>query len=211
MNRAFANNLLRQREALGLSAEDFALSINVPADEYAAWERGDAMPPLDVAGRIAGKCGVTIDELMQGEPYQPKLRFGGEDTETESEKAREWAAYEQAADRRYTKGRRIMLAIIITEVIALVLSIFFQNILVSIFSIVMLIFLWRGKAWARYVFAILHLIDGVIDLLLLPHVADEPLVLVFGILLTAYELAAGAFVCFSPAVEEFLSEQQQIY
>ena len=36
MNKAFANNLLRQREALGISAAEFACSIAVNPDEYAA-------------------------------------------------------------------------------------------------------------------------------------------------------------------------------
>ncbi|MBQ2709763.1 MAG: helix-turn-helix transcriptional regulator [Clostridia bacterium] len=211
MSRAFANNLLRQREALGLSAEDFALSINVPADEYAAWERGDAMPPLDVAGRIAGKCGVTIDELMQGEPYQPKLRFGGEDTETESEKAREWAAYEEAAERRYVRGRRIVKAIIIIEAIAMVPVVFVSNIFGTIFSILTLVFLWRGKTWARYVYAILSAIAALSNIARILLISGSALADVILLVLIAYQITTGILICFSRDVEEFLSEQQSIY
>jgi len=208
MSRAFANNLLRQREALGLSAEDFALSINVPADEYAAWERGDAMPPLDVAGRIAGKCGVTIDELMQGEPYQPKLRFGGEDTETASEKAREWAAYEQAADRRYVRGRRLVRTIIIIEAIAMFPGIFVNNIIGSVLCILMLVFLWRGKSWARYLYTGLSVLAALSNIARV-FIAAHPVMQIISLVLAAYQIAAAVLICTSPAVEEFLSEQQQ--
>ena len=210
MNRAFANNLLRQREALGLSAEDFALSINVPADEYAAWERGDAMPPLDVAGRIAGKCGVTIDELMQGEPYQPKLRFGGEDTETASEKAREWAAYEEAAERRYVRGRRLVRTIIIIEAIAMFPGIFVNNIIASVLCILMLVFLWRGKSWARYLYTGLSVLAALSNIARV-FIAAHPVMQIISLVLAAYQITAAVLICASPAVEEFLSEQQQIY
>ena len=210
MNRAFANNLLRQREALGLSAEDFALSINVPADEYAAWERGDAMPPLDVAGRIAGKCGVTIDELMQGEPYQPKLRFGGEDTETASEKAREWAAYEEAAERRYVRGRRLVRTIIIIEAIAMFPGIFVNNIIASVLCILMLVFLWRGKSWARYLYTGLSVLAALSNIARV-FIAAHPVMQIISLVLAAYQITAAVLICTSPAVEEFLSEQQQIY
>ncbi|MBE6611888.1 MAG: helix-turn-helix transcriptional regulator [Ruminococcaceae bacterium] len=205
-NRAFANNLLRQREALGLSQEDFALSIGVSAEEFAAWERGDAMPPLDVAGRIASKCGISLDELTESH-YQPKMRFGSEDGVSESEKQREWAEYEAAADRRYTIGRRIMLAVLITEIISLVISFFFQNILVSVFIIIMLVCLWRGQNWARYVFAGLCAFAGIMNFIRLPAAADFLPALIISIAIIAYQLIVAALVLWNPCVDEFLSEQ----
>ena len=164
-----------------------------------------------MAERIAQKCGVTVDELMHaGSAYQPKLNFGSEDGISESEKQREWAAYEEAADRRYVRGRRIMKAILITEIAALVLSLFTQSILASVLQIVVLVFLWRGKKWARYIFAGLCLFSGVVNLIALARL-DHPVVIAIAILITTYQLAAGALICWNPAVEEFLSEQDSIY
>ncbi|MFT3994217.1 MAG: XRE family transcriptional regulator [Dysgonomonas sp.] len=57
------------REALEMSAKDFALSCNIPLDEYLKYESGDKDLTISVLRNIASKYNVDVSVLMfDGEP-----------------------------------------------------------------------------------------------------------------------------------------------
>ena len=210
MNNRFANKLAKERDAHGLSAEALAGQLGVSADEYAAWERGEVMPPVDKAAELASILGTTVDEML-GSNYMPQMRMGAMDVETPSEKKREWAEYEAEIDRRCERGRKIMKAILIAEVIFLILSFFGRSLVASILNIVILVFLWRGKSWARYVYVGLSAFGIILDLLTTAQLTEIPILFVLSLVIIAYRVTACALLLANSSVEEFLSEQNTIY
>ena len=86
MNK-FGENIYTYRKKLGLSQEGFAELIeNYVNNEYTGrlkkvsysskaiskWERGDSFPPLDIVVLIAGKMGVSLEELFSEEIEEVK-------------------------------------------------------------------------------------------------------------------------------------------
>lgn len=68
MNIETANKLLQYRKASGLSQEDLAEKIGVSRQAVSKWERAEASPDTDNLILLARIYGVTLDELLMGDP-----------------------------------------------------------------------------------------------------------------------------------------------
>lgn len=73
-----AENIASTRRAAGLTQEDLAAKIGVSRQTVSDWERGDAVPDLFNAAKIAQALDVTVDSLINfdshgsGLPVPPK-------------------------------------------------------------------------------------------------------------------------------------------
>ena len=68
MNIETANKLLQYRKASGLSQEELAEKIGVSRQAVSKWERAEASPDTDNLILLAKIYGVTLDELLIGDP-----------------------------------------------------------------------------------------------------------------------------------------------
>ncbi|MCH5202283.1 MAG: DUF4097 family beta strand repeat protein [Oscillospiraceae bacterium] len=68
MNIETANRLLQYRKQSGFSQEELAEKIGVSRQAVSKWERAEASPDTDNLILLAGIYGVTLDELLTGEP-----------------------------------------------------------------------------------------------------------------------------------------------
>lgn len=68
MNIETANRLLQYRKKSGLSQEELAEKIGVSRQAVSKWERAEASPDTDNLIILAGIYGVTLDELLTGDP-----------------------------------------------------------------------------------------------------------------------------------------------
>ena len=206
--QTFAQALKREREARAMPPSLVAERVYVSIDEYNKWENAEELPSLESAQRLADVFGISLDRLTSP-VYQPKIRMGAEDGISEAEKAQLLAKHENEDTVRYNRGRIMMTIIIAVDVVSLVLSFFTANILSSIFRIVMLICLWRGHSWARYVYTALTAIGTLITFAITGQLFDTHILL--GIVALA-EVAWGVIVCVlliaNKSIEEFLYEQK---
>ena len=70
MNIETANILLQYRKKSGLSQEELASKIGVSRQAVSKWERAEASPDTDNLILLAKVYGVTIDELLTGDPEE---------------------------------------------------------------------------------------------------------------------------------------------
>lgn len=68
MNIETANKLLQFRKKSGLSQEELASKIGVSRQAVSKWERAEASPDTDNLILLAKVYGVTLDELLTGNP-----------------------------------------------------------------------------------------------------------------------------------------------
>lgn len=66
MKIRFGQNLARCREGAGISQEELSFRASIHRTEVSLLERGERMPRVDTALRIAGSLGVPIDDLVAG-------------------------------------------------------------------------------------------------------------------------------------------------
>src|SRR5436190_3005970 len=66
-----AHNLIRCREAAGISQEELSYRASLNRTEISLLERGQRMPRIDTAVRVAGSLGVPLDELVVGIKWEP--------------------------------------------------------------------------------------------------------------------------------------------
>ena len=212
MNNHFAKSLIRERQALGISPEELSGRLGVSTDEYVAWENGSVMPPVDLAAKLAAMFGTTVEEMMKSD-YIPPMRMGAASGEpmSENEKQREWADYEQQLDNRCARGRKIVKTILIVEIVFLIASFFGRSLLSTVLNIVILVFLWRGKSWARYVYVGLSVLGVLSDALITTQLTDFPGMFVFALLVIVYRVATCILLCASKSVDDFLSDQNSNY
>jgi quercetin dioxygenase-like cupin family protein/DNA-binding XRE family transcriptional regulator len=69
--RSIAARVRELREIAGVGADGLARELKVPAQEYEAFENGEADIPLGVLCAIAARFGVELSALLTGE--QPRL------------------------------------------------------------------------------------------------------------------------------------------
>ncbi len=206
----FGKALARERARANMSNVELAEAVGISTEEYNAIERGEQEPQILLADKLARALGVTLDTLMSS-GYVPPIRMGKEEEIDPDEKKREWAAYEARQAKTVQSGRKILLGLIIFEVIMLVVGFFSNNLITTVFSLIMLFALWRGKKWARYVYTILQIISIIIGVIALPGVFFTGLPF-FAILITIiYSVIAILIVCVSYSVNEFLAEQSGKY
>ena len=70
MNIETANILLQYRKKSGLSQEELASKIGVSRQAVSKWERAEASPDTDNLILLAKVYGVTLDELLTGDPEE---------------------------------------------------------------------------------------------------------------------------------------------
>lgn len=68
MNIETANKLLQYRKKSGFSQEELAEKVGVSRQAVSKWERAEASPDTDNLIILAGIYGVTLDELLKGDP-----------------------------------------------------------------------------------------------------------------------------------------------
>jgi transcriptional regulator with XRE-family HTH domain len=71
----FARNLTRCREQADVSQEELGFRASLHRTEISLLERGERMPRVDTAVRIAGSLGVPLDDLAVGLEWKPGYRI----------------------------------------------------------------------------------------------------------------------------------------
>ena len=64
--KEFGNRIEARRKRIGLSRKDAIEMSGLAPSSWAAYERGEKTPPLDVAAKIADTLGVSLDWLAGG-------------------------------------------------------------------------------------------------------------------------------------------------
>lgn len=71
MKVLFGKNLARCREGADVSQEELGFRASIHRTEVSLLERGERMPKVDTALRIAGSLGISMDDLVVGLEWQP--------------------------------------------------------------------------------------------------------------------------------------------
>jgi len=71
MKLRFGQNLARCREGASISQEGLSFRASIHRTEVSLLERGERMPRVDTALRIAGSLGVPLDDLTAGLEWRP--------------------------------------------------------------------------------------------------------------------------------------------
>jgi transcriptional regulator with XRE-family HTH domain len=71
MKIRFGENLARCREGVDVSQEELGFRASIHRTEVSLLERGERMPRVDTALRIAGSLGVPLDDLVGGLEWRP--------------------------------------------------------------------------------------------------------------------------------------------
>jgi len=71
MKVRFGQNLARCREGADFSQEELSFRASIHRTEVSLLERGERMPRVDTALRIAGSLGVPLNDLVAGLEWQP--------------------------------------------------------------------------------------------------------------------------------------------
>jgi transcriptional regulator with XRE-family HTH domain len=71
MKARFGQNLARCREGAEVSQEELSFRASIHRTEVSLLERGERMPRVDTALRIAGSLGVPLDDLVAGLEWRP--------------------------------------------------------------------------------------------------------------------------------------------
>jgi len=64
-------NLARCREAAGISQEELSFRASIHRTEVSLLERGERIPRVDTALRLAGSLGVPLNDLVAGLEWRP--------------------------------------------------------------------------------------------------------------------------------------------
>ena len=71
MKVLFGKNLARCREGADVSQEELGFRASIHRTEVSLLERGERMPRVDTAMRIAGSLGISMDDLVTGMEWRP--------------------------------------------------------------------------------------------------------------------------------------------
>lgn len=71
MKARFGQNLARCREGAEVSQEELSFRASIHRTEVSLLERGERIPRVDTALRIAGSLGVALDDLVTGLEWRP--------------------------------------------------------------------------------------------------------------------------------------------
>lgn len=71
MKVRLGQNLARCRESVGVSQEELSFRASIHRTEVSLLERGERMPRVDTALRLAGSLGVALDDLVVGLEWRP--------------------------------------------------------------------------------------------------------------------------------------------
>lgn len=67
----FGANLRRARKQSGLSQEALAVRASLHRTEIGLLERGERLPRIDTATKLAGGLGVALSDLLVGIVWEP--------------------------------------------------------------------------------------------------------------------------------------------
>lgn len=67
----FGENLSRARKKAGLSQEETGIRASLHRTEIGLLERGERVPRIDTAIKLAGAVGVPLGELVEGIEWSP--------------------------------------------------------------------------------------------------------------------------------------------
>lgn len=81
----FGENLVRARKRGGLSQEEVGIRASLHRTEIGLLERGERMPRIDTAIKLAGALAVPLSELVQGIDWKPTTTHRGNFQVSESE------------------------------------------------------------------------------------------------------------------------------
>ena len=73
----FAANVLRLREAAGISQEELAFRADVHRTQISLIEGGQRLPRLETLVKLAGALGVTVNDLVDGIAWEPYEQLSG--------------------------------------------------------------------------------------------------------------------------------------
>jgi len=71
MKVLFGRNLARCREGADVSQEELGFRASIHRTEVSLLERGERMPRVDTALRIAGSLGISMEDLVAGLEWRP--------------------------------------------------------------------------------------------------------------------------------------------
>ncbi|HWA54860.1 MAG TPA: helix-turn-helix transcriptional regulator [Solirubrobacterales bacterium] len=71
MKLRFGQNLARCREGADISQEELSFRASIHRTEVGLLERGERIPRVDTALRIAGSLGVPLNDLVAGLEWRP--------------------------------------------------------------------------------------------------------------------------------------------
>ena len=67
----FGENLSRARKRAGMSQEEAGIRASLHRTEIGLLERGERVPRIDTAIKLAGAVGVPLGELVEGIEWSP--------------------------------------------------------------------------------------------------------------------------------------------
>lgn len=67
----FGKNLNRARKRAGVSQEDLAVGASLHRTEIGLLERGERLPRIDTALKLAGALGLPLAQLVEGIEWRP--------------------------------------------------------------------------------------------------------------------------------------------
>jgi transcriptional regulator with XRE-family HTH domain len=67
----FGANLKRARKDAGLSQEEVGIGASLHRTEVGLLERGERIPRIDTAIKLAGAVGTSLPELVEGIAWEP--------------------------------------------------------------------------------------------------------------------------------------------
>jgi len=71
MKVRFGENLARCRKGTDVSQEELSFRASIHRTEVSLLERGERIPRVDTALRLAGSLGVALDDLVTGLEWRP--------------------------------------------------------------------------------------------------------------------------------------------
>ncbi len=71
---ALADSRMREK---GLDSKHLAKKLNVTPQAVNKWRRGDAIPNSDILPKLAAELGLSVDELLTGEPQPIENKVEG--------------------------------------------------------------------------------------------------------------------------------------
>lgn len=113
------------RKALGMTQKELAGRLQVSDRAVSKWERGVGFPDVSILTRLADELGVTVTELLQGEPAD-SVSNGAGDTEPADSRAKDTELtvreavniiYEQTRARAKKNRLRILAAVLAVAVV----------------------------------------------------------------------------------------------
>lgn len=188
----------------GMTPEGLAASMSIPTEEMISYVSGEKQPDYKTTSDIVHALGMTMDDFNR--------MYNREEIPLREREAS--PEMKEFFDRRLSKGKRIVKAIIAVELISSTLSFLLNLTLGNLSGIITLTFtvflmykLYHGKKWARIVylvFATLAIVSNLFSIL-------AGAIGFAALLITAVQFIIAAALIANNDVAEFLEEQRKYY